>query len=487
MSAPFTSAGPGTARRAGSAAFGVVIAAAVLAPAAHAAQHFESRPDITPPSVRVTTKPTRTAPGLIFVAPKQGNAQRGPMIYDEAGNLVYFRPVPKGTTVLDFRAQTYQGKPVLTWWQGKAERGFGFGSAVIFDQAYRQIATVRAGNGQRMDFHEFNLTPQGTALAGAYKLMRQDTTGAKNGEKHDRTLQNVVQEIDVKTGKVLFEWNANRHIPPSESYEVVPDRVKLPYDYIHINSINLDTDGNLLISARATSTVYKVNRKTGKIMWRLGGKKSNFKLGKGAHFRFQHDALRQADGTITIFDNNADEPVPGRQSRGIQLRVNASSRKATLVRQYKNPKPQLSASQGNIQTLPNRNVFIGWGGNATNVTEFSRSGAVRFEARFTERLVDTYRAYRFPWAGQPTELPRAVAARSGNTTTVRVSWNGATTVAAWRVLGGPSPTALQARSTGPRTGFETQLRYEIPDAVVAVEALDAQGNVLSRSNPVAIG
>ena len=463
-----------------------LVAAGAIAPVAQAAQTFQSRKDIAPPSVRVTTKAKSTAPGLIFVAPKGGpKDQRGSMIFDETGELVYFRKVPTSQAVLDFRVQTYKDQPVLTWWEGKPFRGWGEGKAMIVDQGYRKIAEVETGRGYKMDFHEFQLTDRGTALVLAYKIYRQDLRSVPKGKRRSLTMQNIVQEIDVKTGKVLFHWDGNKHIAPRESYDVVPDRPGFPYDYIHANSVREDTDGNLLLSARATHAVYKINRKTGKIMWRLGGKRSDFKMGKGARFRFQHDAERQPDGTITLYDNNADEPVPNRVSRGIRLRLNMGAKRATLVRQWKYPKPLLAASQGNMQTLPNNNVFVGWGGFIPNINEFSRGGAVQWEARFTSKLVDTYRAYKFPWTGQPTTAPpRAVASRSGDTITSYVSWNGATTVASWRILGGPAAAALVPRATVPRTGFETRLRYTGTDAVVAVEALDAQGNVLSRSRTV---
>ena len=464
-----------------------LVAAAALAPVADAKQRFQSRKDIAPPSVRVTTAAKATAPGLIFVGPKGGDEQRGAMIFDEAGDLVYFRPVSRTQALMDFRVQTYEGEPVLTWWEGKPFRGWGEGKAVIVDQGYRKIAEVETGRGYKMDFHEFQLTDRGTALVIAYKIYRQDLRSVRGGKRRGLTMQNIVQEIDVDTGKVLFHWDANKHIAPRESYDVVPDREGFPYDYVHMNSVREDTDGNLLLSARATNAVYKVNRKSGKIMWRLGGKRSDFKMGKGARFRFQHDAERQADGTLTIYDNNADLPVPNRVSRGIQLRLDTKAKRATLVRQWKYPRPLLAASQGNMQTLPGGNVFIGWGGAIQNVTEFSRGGSIQWEARFTSKAVDTYRAYKFPWSGQPvTAPPRAVASRSGETITSYVSWNGATTVASWRVLGGATAGALAPRVTVPRDGFETRLRYSGSDAVVAVEALDAAGNVLSRSKTVSV-
>ena len=466
------------------------IAAAALAaavPVAEAAQSFETLKDLRPPGVQVTKNGKSTAPGLMFVAPKQGTVRRGPMIFDQTGDLVYFRQVPEGTTVLDFRVQRYEKKPVITWWEGEAQRGYGFGKAMIFDQSYRKVAEVKAGSGERMDFHEFTLTPRGTALFIAYRIFRQDLSSVPGGTKNDLSMLNVIQEVDVKTGKLLFQWNANRHIKPTESYDVTPDREELPYDYIHMNSIDVDTDGNLLLSARATNAVYKVNRRTGKIMWRLGGKKSNFKLGKGARFRFQHDAVRQKDGTITLFDNQMDLPIESRNSRGLQLRLNMKKKTATKVRQWYYTRRQLSASQGNMQLLPNDNVLIGWGGDAPFITEFSRSGARRWEARFTDEGVDTYRAYRHVWSGQPKAAPLVVARRTGSTTTSWVTWNGATEVASWRVLGGASSAALKPRRTVKRSGFETRIAYTGNDAVVVLEALDAGGNVLGRSKAVTVG
>jgi hypothetical protein len=455
-----------------------IAAAAALASPAGASQSYVSRPDIKPPTVEVTTPAQNTAPGFVFVAPKGGDEQRGPMIYDNLGQLVFFQPVPAGTTVLDFKPQTYQGKPVLSWWQGQAKRGYGFGKAVIYDQSYHPVATVAAKNGYEMDFHEFTITPKGTALFDAYKIVRQDLSKVKGGTKTSLTMKNVVQEVDIATGKLLLEWDMNEDIAPTESYEVVPKRAGFPYDYIHVNSVDEDTDGNLLISARATHTVYKIDRKTAKIIWRLGGKKSDFKMGKGTRTAWQHDAHRQADGTITTFDNNADEPAPGKESRGVEVKVDESAMTATLVREWKNTPAQLSPSQGNMQVLPNGNVFIGWGGTATNQTEFSATGAKLFEASFTNRSVESYRA---PWTGRPTSAPKLVAKSSGNGIALRVSWNGATDVAAWRVLGGASAATLQLRATTARKGFETLLRDYSKDPFVAVEALDAQGAVLGRS------
>ncbi len=472
---------------AGTAAVAVL---AIVPAAADATQRFASRPDLRPTGTRVQVAAAPSvAPGYVFTAPKAGKDDPGPMIVDNAGRLVFFKEI-KGGGAYDFRAQTYKGHPVLTWWQGTVKRGYGEGEGVIYDSSYRQIASVKAGNGQKMDLHEFNLTPEGTALVIAYKIVRGDTRGVKRGRKNDLVMQNVVQEIDVASGRVLLEWDANKSVAPAESYDIPPLDPKLPYDYIHLNSVNVDSDGNLLISGRATHAVYKIDRKTGALIWKLGGKRSSFRMGPGTKTPYHHDVHRLADGTITLFDNHADAPAKatrGSRTRGVQIAVDEQAKTARLVRQWYRPTPQLSASQGNAQTLPNGNLLMGFGGSQPFVTEFARSGRVLFDLRYDGKKMDSYRAYRFEWTGTPTVPPKAVARKSGKSTAIRVSWNGATAVARWQVLGGPEADQLQPRQTRPKTGFETLLRYGTNDAVVQVQALAADGKVLGTSRTVRVG
>src|SRR5918994_1318940 len=212
---------------------------------------FRSRPDLSPAAVDVTTRAREdTAPGYVFVALKEGAGEHGPMIIDDQGQLVWFG---KYRSARDFKMQYYQGRPVLTWWEGKVTAGHGVGEYVIFDRSYREIARVRAGNGYRGDLHEFLITPEDGAV-----------------------WDGIAQEVDIKTGKVLFEWHSLEHVGIDESYVEVPDDPDHLYDYFHINSIDLEPDGNLLLCARNTWTVYKVERNSCEVVWRLGGKKSDF-------------------------------------------------------------------------------------------------------------------------------------------------------------------------------------------------------------------
>jgi hypothetical protein len=276
-------------------------------------QHFRSRPDLRPPVVQIRTPAKGTAPGYVFLAPKMAVAQAGPMIMDDRGRLVWFHPLKFTKGVTDFRAQRYRGKPVLTWWRGRLSNvGVGDGWYVIYDTSYRPIAEVRPGKGLVGDVHEFRLTSRDTALMTIYHRLHVDLTSI-GGPKDGLIWDGIVQEVDIPTGRVLFEWHSYPQIGVKESYSKPPKKQlgtkAFPYDYIHINSIDEEPNGNLLISGRNTHAVYEVNRRTGKVLWRLGGKRSDYRLGPGVKFAWQHDARRQPDGTITVFDNGAAPPL----------------------------------------------------------------------------------------------------------------------------------------------------------------------------------
>jgi len=441
-------------------------------------QHFRTRPDLRPPVVTILHRETGTAPGYIFLAPKKAVAQDGPLILDNNGNVVWFDPLPaKG--VADFKVQHYQGNPVLTWWQGTVAKG---GHALaggyrIMDSSYRVIKVVQAGNGLTGDIHDFQLTPSGTALMTIYDKVPMNLASV-GGPKNGYVLEGTVQEVSLATGKVLFEWHSAKHVSPAESYLPLGKKAggfKSPYDYFHINSVALDTDGSLIVSARHTSAVYDIRKSDGKIVWRLGGKKSDFTFGAGAKFAWQHDARRQTDGTLTLFDNAAQSEQKGIQSRALVLRVDNTTHRATLVRSYAHTPALLSTSQGDSQLLPNGNVFVGWGGNP-NFTEYSVGGKVLLDGTFGTGD-DSYRAFRFPWTGKPTTKP-AVAVDGK---TVYASWNGATEVALWQVIGGSDEQHLQPVGSAAKDGFETAIRLTSSPQLLAVRALAANGSVLGTS------
>ena len=260
------------------------------------------------------------------------------------------------------RVQRYHGQPVLTYGVGHSTGGPGHseGFDVILDRHYNQVATVNAGNGLKADQHEFALTPQGTALITIYNQVPYDLSSV-GGPVNGQVLDGVVQEIDVATGKVVFEWHSLDHVPLADSYQPLPASPSTPYDYFHVNSVNLDTDGNLLISARHTSTVYKVDHQTGSVIWRLGGKESTLAAGPGVKFAYQHNALPEGQNTVRIFDNESNGVPVLPHSRIIRVHIDPKAKTATLVSSVEHPDGLSAGSQGNAQLLPNGDTFVGWG------------------------------------------------------------------------------------------------------------------------------
>jgi Arylsulfotransferase (ASST) len=446
----------------------------------HGVQHFQSRPDLLPPSISVTKRSAPTGLGDIFLAPQFGPAQDGPMLLDPAGNLIWFDPTSFASKILttDFRVQQLGSQPVLTWWRGYTNDGSGRGEGVIFNDNYRQVGVVKAGDGLQMDLHEFLVTPQGDAYFLAVSPVHWP--GVRRP-----VLDSAVQEVDIRTGLVLFEWHALDHIPLADSYFGSPKTTGHLLDPFHLNSISLESDGNLIISARNTYTVYNVSHAAGAVIWRLGGKRSTLTMGRGTTTALQHDAVVQPDGTLTMFDDGAGPPKVHSESRALRVAVNLATRTATLTGEYFHH-PALSADfEGSAQGLPGGDTFVGWG-QQPYFSEFDPRGNIDLDAHFVAPT-SSYRAYRLPWTGHPVTFP-AVAATHGrrNTTTVYASWNGATDVASWRVLAGSSPTTLAPAATVAKNRFETEIGIRGAQRYIAVQPLDAQGATLATSHTVAV-
>jgi hypothetical protein len=444
-------------------------------------QSFVSAPGLQPPSVRVTVDSPQASTGDVFLTPSHGYGQPGAMILNSAGRLVWFQPAPSGEIDADLQVQSLYGKPVLVWWQGKVPPilGVGFGEDQIYSTSYKPLGTVTAGNGYQADLHEMQITPQGSAYVTAYTLVDADLASA-GGERNGVLQDAVLQEVDIKTGLVMYEWHAYGHVALSDSYSDPPHTGR-PWDFFHLNSVSLDPwgDGNFIISSRNTWAAYEINRDSGAVLWRLGGKHSSFKMGPGTGTAYQHDVRWQANDTLTLFDDGATPKVHS-ESRAITERINWKSRKVELIGRDVHTPALLAGSQGNDQVLPNGNSFVGWG-EAPYVTELSPSGAVLFDA-YLPYPGDSYRAYRFAWSATPASPPAlAVKPSSATAATVYASWNGATAVSDWVVLAGPSATSLAPIATVASGGFETAIPVTSADPYFAVQALGSSGQLLGTS------
>jgi hypothetical protein len=359
------------------------------------------------------------------------------------------------------------------------------GEYVILDRHYREIARVRAGHGYMGDHHEFQMTPRGTAYMSVYAPRRADLSSV-GGSRDGTIFESIVQEVDVASGRVVWEWHSADHLPVSEGV-TAPKETK-PHDYFHVNAVDEDEDkpGRLLISARNMHAIYEIDKRSGRVLWRLGGRRSDFRMGPGARFHFQHDAEWLSPTTLSLFDNEAT-PATADQSRGLVLRLDMRERTARVVRQYTHPDKLLAIAEGNMQTLPNGNVFIGWGPER-HISEISREGRLLFDLVVPPRA-DSYQAFRFQWHGDPLDRPALVGQRRGSVSRERVtawaSWNGATELRSWQLLAGDDPDALVPLGDPvARRNFETALHVQTDAKYVAVSALDADGRQIGASRAV---
>lgn len=467
---------------------------------------YISRPDLTPVGVSVNATPELLAlgpsAGYIFCAPKNPlaanpgherahrfppGATPGLMILETSGDLVWFKPLPSAAEVpFNFRVQTYNGEPTLTWFQGSVINAHGVGHYVLADATYQQVGQVLS-TGYPCDLHEFIITAEGTALHTAY-----DTTSLKFDDVP--VFIGHAQEVDIATNDLVFDWSCYPEVDLDLSYAHVGRGY---FDYFHINSIDLwpGPERDLLISSRNTSAVYLVDRQTKRVVWRLGGKQSDFAMGSGSSFYYQHDARALADGSgLSLFDD-ATAPCPEQWASGKVLDLDMTTKTAALRHRYLHSDGEMNTpSQGNCQLLDDGGHVVGWGYqpyfSAYGASSDGTLGApLVLDGRFPEGAA-SYRTFLFDWVGDPPQSEMALVVRPADVTghfTAWVSWNGATEVVAWRVNGGPSSTALSVLATATKIGFETTIDF-IGDGALYfdIDALDANGNVLGRTPQVTI-
>jgi len=447
-----------------------------------AIQHYSTAPSLTPSTVTIT-KPAAAgaAPGYLFLAPYQGLGSAGPMIAEQNGALVWFHPLPAQESATNFSVQQYAGKPVLAWWQGRiVELGFGQGEDVLYNTSYQPVASIRAGNGYRADLHVLRITPEGTAWIDAFDPVQMNLSSV-HGSAAGVLTDAIVQEIDIKTGLVMWEWHALGHIAIADSKNPAPDS-SYPWDYAHINAVDPGSSGDVLMSFRNIWALEDIDLHSGGLRWRLGGPRSSFKLGPGVQFYWQHDAEFQPGGLISVFDNGSDPPKE-KQSRGLLLDPNLHTHEVRLLKQFVNPaKTLLATSQGDTFALPGGDWLLGYGG-LPNFTEFSSSGQVLLDGTLG-RSVQSFKTLLYPWSGQAPGSPSVLASPGAGGLSVSVSWNGATEVASWRVLAGASPTTMAAVASASKGGFQTTIATPSAGPYVAVQALNGAGTVIGTSATV---
>lgn len=472
--------------------------------------NFVSAPALHPMKVTINVNKPGTAPGYIFVAPYTvfGTAmigQTGSLIMDKAGNPVWFRPLEsryKQNT--DFRVQIYNGAPVLTMWQGTisgtqtANPNLPDGDPEpgayyqIFNQHYMLMKTLKAQKGFTADVHEFTITKRNTALFTAVKQVPADLRPF--GGPVDGYFDNYsVQEVDLKTGALLFFWNVLDHVNPAESMLPASSTSSSNniWDCFHVNSVEEGPDNTLLISMRNMWAIYQIDKRTGKIIWQLGGKRSSFSFGPNAEFSWQHDARYRAGDRVSLFDDAccaSQTSPPDNVAHGLILHLDFQNMTATVNRTYYHDPLLYVASQGNVQKLPNDNQFVGWG-QQSYLSEFKNAGNTEerpstnfiYDMEFPNRNI-SYRAFKNEWAGLPLYPPSIAAVQHRNDSVVYASWNGSTETVAWQVLAGPTCDTLSiAVNRTPRMGFETQIVVHSLGPYFQINALNSRGQIIGTS------
>lgn len=454
---------------------------------------------LQPPALDIIRKPGALALGSLFFAPygsvpHSGVRQSANWIMTDDNDLVLGLETPD---CKDFRVQTYNGTPHITYWTGRdsegSSAGHGYGRLVLLDGGYVETTfnpsypiTTQFGPRERdiMDLHEHQLTSRGSLLTLVYENVPVDLSGL-GGPVDGWVVNSRVVEFDILSGKVLFDWDPMEHVPlnaSKQAFRGADPRFEgngtrqAPWDWIHINSIQ-DLDDMLLINARHTWTVYSVDR-GGHIHWSLTGDTGGdfAPLPPESSFRWQHEARgrRADDGTLTLsmFDNHnvgiADGDTP---TRGLVfgLSLPPSGPPTLLHRTEAVCAPLYAHSQGSFQTnLDNGNFFQGYGA-VPIMREYSGAafGDFSWEARFGHNSsVQSYRAFKQHWSGTPRDWDPVLTLEDGFG---YVSWNGATDVDSYSVFAGEASTDLHRKGCFPRQGFETQFPIDAP--YVQVEAV----------------
>ncbi|KAG7824642.1 hypothetical protein KL909_001864 [Ogataea angusta] len=495
----------------------------LLALPAYADWQYRSRPDLSPPKLNITIYDAeKVSPEYLFVAPftgAPGNTfhkprQSAPYIFTSDGELVWSGYGTFGTWNANFQAARYNDDDVLFSFEGdhNAAYGHGHGHHTVLNSNYDLVKEVRAGNHKITDKHEFHIKDEKTALLEIYQPVPRNLAEFGGSDEQQWIINAIFQELDLDTGQVLFEWASLDHVSPAESVLPLNEgeagsgyNSSDAWDYFHINSVDKDENGDYLLSARDAASLYKIDGKTGKVLWKLGGipgvTSSNFKSVGDFKFGFQHHARyvwTSEDGNkqiISFFDNSAHgtEDKDGSQvhlnkiSSGKIVEVDTEKWEAKLLRNYPAPYGIRAKSQGSTHLLKSGNVLVNWGSEGS-VTEYTADGEIIFHAfldsgEFSDK-VQNYRAFKFDWHGYPSESVAVLSEiTDDDETVIYVSWNGDTETKKWRFHAVDNGSKKLLGETD-RTGFETRLKINKPVERVYVEAIDESGNVLASSDDV---
>ncbi|KAL1890451.1 hypothetical protein Sste5346_008280 [Sporothrix stenoceras] len=482
----------------------------------HPEQHYESF-SASPPrpyllqhdkrcSATVTDDDNVDGQDLIFAAPRGlAVTAPGPIVYDTRGHLVWMDT--RWGEAMDVKVQQYNGEDYLTFWHGTDNGTFGEGQYYMLNASYDVVRTVKpapTADGTQLlgDLHDFVITEAGTALMTIYQTRPRDLT-QKYGIQSGWIFDSLFQEVDIATGKLIFQWRASDHFAVEDTFAPLKrgfgKHAAKAFDFFHINSVaKMPTSGDYIVSSRYMCAVICVSGTTGDVLWQLGGRRNSFKDlsdGQATNTHWQHHAVwHEETQELSVFDNGAyDKLETAEYSRGMRIKLGLDSKPPTaeLVRAYVAPQKLLAQSQGSVQLLPATDtVLVGWG-HIPAYTEFDTiTGTPLCDVHLCPLgfaalgWCKNYRTAKHHWVGSPSTLP-SIAMRPDEQA-VYVSWNGATEVRSWQlqIKADGNSDFVNHGSPVVKNDFESRLDVSSTAKMVRVAALDRSGQVLAYSEAV---
>jgi hypothetical protein len=475
------------------------------------AYSFVSAPGLHPPrlSTDVKTQTSKLAtgnflldnfPNLTATGPMTGEG--GPLIMDAKLQPVWVFPIGTDVTSTNLRQQTYNGKPVLTFWKGVVTNtgASTSGEVDIVDQHYRNVAKIQAAAPWIVSVHDAVISG-GSIWMTVYRLVPGQDLSAYGGSASGIVYDSGVQEYDIKTGKLQYTWDAlnpggTPNIPLSDAEQPAPPAAApagTSWDAYHINSVQLLPGNEMLVSMRNTWAAYLINTKTNQTIWTLGGKASTFQVAGNAAFAWQHNVQMLPGNKVSLFNDNCCAitgpgvfGAPNGASGGLVLTLNTASHTASLAASYTHKnRPLDPAFLGSMNVLPNGNALVGWG-SQPYFSEYSKTGQLLLDAVWPGKDLSYRAEFSGNWVGTPYFPPSGAARKSKGKVTVYASWDGDTQVTAWKVLSGSNPNHLPVVATKGKSGFETAIKLAKSAKVYKVQAFDAKGHLLRTSKAFSV-